>query len=274
MRFHLFEWEDQDWLPSLFRDFITEHLAAVSSRAFPAVVPKLVEHIASCGGETVIDLCSGAGGPLPGLHESLSRELGKPVDIVLTDWFPNLRAFSLASARTAGSIRFHEAPVDARNCPPELRGPRTLFNAFHHFKPDDARKILEDAARKAVPIAIFEIQERSWFGIVVRPLIAPIASLLLTPFVGRLSIARAFFTYVLPIAPLLLSWDAAVSGLRAYTLAELKAMTNDLTSGGYAWEAGRIVPGGRHGPVGITYLVGRPGMTPKDAPAPTAYSAA
>lgn len=273
MRFHLFEWEDQNWLPRLFRDFITEHLAALSTRAFPTVVPKLVEHIGSSGSEPVVDLCSGAGGPLPRLHESLSRELGKPVDIVLTDCFPNLRAFSLASARTAGSIRFHEAPVDARNCPPELRGPRTMFNAFHHFKPHDARKILENAQRSAVPIAIFEIQERSFFGIVVRPLIAPIASLLLTPFVGRLSIARAFFTYVLPIAPLLLSWDAAVSGIRAYTLAELKAMTSDLTSGGYSWEMGRITPNGHKGPVGITYLVGRPGMTPESSAVPVANSA-
>lgn len=269
MRLHVFEWEDQKWLPLLFRDFITEHLAAVSSRAFPAVVPKLARHIAACEGTILVDLCSGAGGPLPDLHGSLSRELGTPVEIVLTDWFPNLRAFSRASAKTAGSIRFHDSPVDARNCPHDLHGPRTLFNAFHHFKPDDARKILQDAEQKAVPIAIFEIQERNWFCIAVRPLLAPIASLFLTPFVGRLSAARIFFTYLVPLAPLLLSWDAAVSGLRAYTLPELEEMTRDLDSDGYTWEMGRITPNGHKGPVGITYLLGRPGAKPERAPAPT-----
>jgi len=25
-RLHLFEWEDQPWLPNVFRDFITDHL--------------------------------------------------------------------------------------------------------------------------------------------------------------------------------------------------------------------------------------------------------
>jgi len=30
-RFHLFEWEDQPWLPAVFRDFITDHLRYTSN---------------------------------------------------------------------------------------------------------------------------------------------------------------------------------------------------------------------------------------------------
>ena len=40
--------------------------------------------------------------------------------------------------------------------PDELGGFRTLFNAFHHFPPERARAILEDAVHKGQGIGVFE----------------------------------------------------------------------------------------------------------------------
>jgi hypothetical protein len=40
-------------------------------------------------------------------------------------------------------------------------GIRTMFTALHHFRPPQARGILEDAARKGSGIAVFEPLSRS-----------------------------------------------------------------------------------------------------------------
>jgi hypothetical protein len=45
--------------------------------------------------------------------------------------------------------------------PGTLTGLRSVFNAFHHFNPREARAVLESAVQAWQPIGIFEIPERS-----------------------------------------------------------------------------------------------------------------
>ena len=45
--------------------------------------------------------------------------------------------------------------------PERLTGLRTVFTAFHHFRPADARAILESAVRDRQGIAIFEATFRT-----------------------------------------------------------------------------------------------------------------
>src|SRR5260370_8907898 len=47
-------------------------------------------------------------------------------------------------------------PVDATRVSPELEGVRTMFSAFHHFRPDAAKAILKDAFDRRRAICIFE----------------------------------------------------------------------------------------------------------------------
>jgi hypothetical protein len=65
----------------------------------------------------------------------------------ITDWQPNVAAFTRVTVLTKDAITVHSTPVDARRVPRELRGTRTLFTSFHHFSPDDARAVLRDAAQ-------------------------------------------------------------------------------------------------------------------------------
>lgn len=259
-RIHLFEWEDQAWFPALFRNFITDHLVFLVSRLFVPAVPKLAELMKTTGNTAIVDLCSGGGGPLLALLPRCAAALGQPVTATLTDLFPNLETFARTQARGGGTIGYRSDSVSAMDCPETLRGVRTIFTALHHFRPEDARKILADAATKGVPIAAFEAQERTLSKLLVVPVIAFVGALIMTPFVGRMSWGRFVFTYLVPLAPAFFAWDGFVSCLRTYSPRELGKLTERLDRNGYRWEIGQIPAFGIIGPYNITYLLGIPGQ--------------
>jgi hypothetical protein len=63
-----------------------------------------------------------------------------------------------------------------------------------------------------------------------------------------------FWTYLLPVIPLVLFWDGIVSNLRTYSPAELQELTLGVQRDGYRWEIGKIPAGSCK----ITYLLGYP----------------
>jgi hypothetical protein len=137
--------------------------------------------------------------------------------------------------------------------PAEIAGLRTMCNSLHHFAPQDAYAILASAVTAGEPIAIFEVSERSWRGVFSVLLLPPLLWLI-TPFIRPLTWWRLLFTYLIPLAPLIIMWDALVSALRIYTPDELRAMGEGLPGPTYLWEADRIW----HRGFPITYLFGYP----------------
>ena len=257
-RLHIFEWEDQPWFPELFRNFITDHLVFHVSRLFLPVVPKLSETMRQTGYANIVDLCSGGGGPLPALVPRCSEALGQPVTATLTDLYPNTEAFERTKDQSGGTIDYRAESTSAMDCPESLTGMRTVFAALHHFRPNDAKKILADAANKRVPIGAFEAQERNIPKLIIIPLIIFFSAFILTPFVGRMTLGRFVFTYLIPLMPFFYMWDGVISCLRTYSPAELDELTKDLQRDGYRWESGQIPAVGHIGPYNITYLIGLP----------------
>lgn len=262
-RLHLFEWEDQPWLPRVFRDFITDHLRFTQNEPMrrpvnAAIAERLRDLLTRTGSRRIIDLCGGAGGPLPTVSRILAEELQCPVEIVLTDLYPNARAFEQLAAASGGRLQPRLESTDAMDVPAELDGVRTLFTALHHFRPDSAQQILADAARKGEPIAVFEPLERSVRMMVLLGVSSFVRGLTHTPRVGRLTPVRFVLTYLVPLAPLMFAWDGVVSVVRSYTAEELSALAAPLSSDRYTWESGRFVVSGPWGPMPTTYLVGRP----------------
>lgn len=260
-RLHLFEWEDQPWLPTFLRDYITDHLRwrlrAPRQQPINLVIAKLLRQVLQASdNRQIVDLCSGAGGPLPQIREILAQRLQLPVDVVFTDAHPNAAAF--AELSRAGWARCIGEPTDAAGVPPALKGVRTVFTAFHHFRPEQARRVLADAGRSGAPIAIFEPQERAPRMLLVAALDSLLRGLLLTPVVGRPGILRLVFTYAVPLAPLALAWDAVVSVLRSYTPEELSELARAAVPSGYSWKAGRFEPSGTLGLQPTVYLIGVP----------------
>ena len=78
-------------------------------------------------------------------------------------------------------------PADATQVPIWLPGFRTMFSAFHHLDPIQARPALADAVAHGEGIAVFEGGQRS---ILMLPAVLPVpirillASLLFGPSVG------------------------------------------------------------------------------------------
>ena len=253
-RRHLFELEDQQWFPSFIRNFGTDFLQFVSNKAdfYQAVVPIIKKGIEESGSETVIDLASGGGGGWQRLSEHLKPSF-PDLKIILTDYFPNISAFQEMQKRDV-IFQYETASVNALDVPPSLKGFRTQFLSFHHFKEAEALQILQNAVNNKVPIGIFEGQERT-IGNLIKNLFSPIFILLTTPFIRPFKLSRILFTYIIPIVPLFVMWDGAVSVLRTYTPEEMKAMTQQLEGGDqYSWEIGTTKEKG----ILVQYLLGYP----------------
>ena len=252
-RLHLFEWHDQPWLPSLLRRAATDYLAAAIdvARPFTPLAPRIAAVCARTGHDRIVDLCSGGAGPWRHLAGEVAAALGAPIRVTLTDRYPDPAAFARAGAG-GETVRGLARPVDALAVSETLSGVRTMFDALHHFRPGEARAILADAHRRRQPIVVAEVARRSLFSVLPMLLLVPLLVLALTPRIRPCSGWRLLFTYLIPVLPILITWDGVVSCLRAYRPAELRALTEGLD--GFDWEVGEER---RRGTV-VTYLVGTP----------------
>lgn len=259
-RRQLFEFSDLPRWPKLFRSLATDYLLAVAER-FRPFTPKLdavARAMEAVGTDRVVDLCSGTGGPWPHLGPELARILGRPISLILTDRYPHPEAEHRLKNIIGASYFSHS--VDARHVPPQLAGMRTLYNGFHHFEPDQARQILQDAVDSRQPIAVFEMLERTrpYFAYL---LLTPLLVLILTPKIRPIRLSRLVWSFLIPVVPFTLLWDSLVSVLRCYTPEELTAMTDSLGGEDYVWEIGTYRSSG----LPVTYLVGHPQSQGKHA---------
>ena len=255
-RVHLIEIEDQPWCPRTIRDAATDYLqfAQVATRPYAPVVPILAATIRKVGTCHVLDLCSGAAGPWLWLQPLLA-DAGASVAVCLSDKYPNLEAFERSSRLSNQVITYHSQPVDATRVPHGSPAFQTMFTAFHHFRPEQARAILADAVRQRQGIGIFEATQRHAVALLAT-LLVPLLVLLTTPFIRPFRWSRLLWTYIIPVMPLLALFDGVVSCLRTYSVQELRDLIADLGGNSYQWDVGTVRS--RMSPVPITYLIGVP----------------
>ena len=266
-RLHLFEIQDFPWCPRSFRDSLTALMrwAIDLLHIYDPILPQLQTLIAHAPTRRIVDLCAGGAGPWGRLGAALDRRVGIPVPVLLTDKYPNLGAFKRLQQQAAGRVDFAAESIDATNVPAHLRGVRTLFSSFHHFPPPLARQILRDAAEKGAPIGVFEFTERS-LPACLGMLFAPLATLLVVPFLRPFSVGRVLSCMPVPFLPLMAVWDGLVSNLRTYSPKELDGLAGEINVPGYCWQSGRI-PGGPTR-LAVTYLLGLPEANASAASAP------
>lgn len=260
-RVQFIELHEQPWFPSSLRDDVTDAIQFGFNllKAYEPIAPLLQSLIDSTGNETkdrqsIVDMCSGGGGPWLDLSRKLrGHEAGDAdsLQIWLTDKYPNLKAFESVSASSDQHIFYYPKSVDAMNVPHSLHGLRTMFTSFHHFPPEDARAILQNAVDAGESIGIFEATKRgpSTIGIIF---VGILLLFLHTPRIRPFRWSRLLWTYLIPIIPLVLLFDGVVSCLRTYRSQELRELVEKLTACEYQWEIGELK--GKRAPV--TYLIG------------------
>jgi len=276
-RIQFIEFHEQPWFPSLLRDYVTDALQFGFNflKLYGAVAPLLQSALDASESRSIVDLGSGGGGPWfhlsQNLHAPISQNLHAPnfeapteesgkfqgnpagLQIWLTDKYPNLGALRNVDAAAKNQIRCYADAVDAMKVPRELKGFRTMFTSFHHFPPEEARAILQNAVDASEGIGIFEIPRRALatIGLTFGFVLVLFAG---TPWIRPFRWSRLLWTYLLPILPLVLLFDGVVSCLRTYRPRELREMVAELKDGNYRWQIGEHSTGAAP----ITYLIGYP----------------
>jgi hypothetical protein len=243
-RIHLFEFEDLNWFPQFLRGSLTRLVMVMHRlvKSEDALVLLLDEQLKLTGKKKMIDLCSGSGGPLPGvfkrlkMHESLSE-----LEMTLSDLYPNQKVCKEINGCNNG-ISFDENPVDARNVGEQHDGLRTMICSFHHMRPEIAREILLSAQTDNAPILIYEMSDNGapkalWWTTIP---INIISCLFITPMTKGLTLSQVIFTYLIPIIPICFAWDGAVSNARTYSEDDLDLLLESLPAKDYNWKIGTL----------------------------------
>ena len=281
-RLHLFEVEDLSACPDWVRDGVTAMIVVVH-RWFgvPLVMADHLEPILADFEDdtaiTIIDTCSGNGGPMPDALELLAarKNQDRPIRLSLTDKRPPARLVAGLNQNDS-KIRYLDRSIDT--CLPlmnqleamdlldvnEASGGasppivRTLVCGFHHFAPKQARSILLDAQQANQPLVIFELTTGTvpprwlwWITLLPNFLFGLLVSLFARP----ASVRSIVFSFFIPVIPACFAWDGAVTSARTYREEEFYAMLKTLpTTDNYRWEY-LTAPGAV---VEYSVMVGRP----------------
>lgn len=205
---HLFEFEDLPGFPSVLRRMQVEFIGWLVERAgiYRPMVTQLYKALYFTETRELTDLGSGNGGPV--FYLSTFPALAA-VRFLLTDRFP--------SPAPTGSdyVLWHGASVDAMDPDPPGTGPLTLFNAFHHFTPEQQEQLVRLHGPRG--LLVHEVLQPNAFVFLKILFTTTVGQLLLAPFVRPFRWERLFFTYVLPINLITIPWDGMVSVLRSDT---------------------------------------------------------
>ena len=258
-RIHLFEIEDQSWFPNWLRDCMTKSLNVMHdlveiNKDLPELIAKVLKETNTT---SIIDLCSGGGGPMVEAVNILKSKYGlKNIKLKMTDLYPHKAFAQYINSQNDDSSTYSTQSTNAINIPASEKGLRTMICSFHHMKPPIAKQILKNALDSRQPILLYEISDNSspvFLTLITMP-ITFIVCLFITLKVRPMTWQQIVFTYFIPIIPLCFAWDGAVSNVRTYTLKDLNYLLKELQSDSYQWETGTIK--GKFS--GKLYLIGKP----------------
>jgi hypothetical protein len=248
-RFQFVEFEDLAWTPGFIRQANLELLReTVECFRLYDKAASVVDSSQKGDPYALFDLCSGAGGPLRRLAGELKADA-----IWLTDIYPQT-----ALQFDHPKIRYLPTPVDPRQGLPAVPAGSpaviTIFTAFHHFRPEDAKCILRNVVASGRPFFAFEFSERSWINLLGVPTGVMIGALR-GLFRGKFTLKALCFIFLVPLGFLMNVFDGIVSNLRAYTNEEWERLARESDPDGiYQWETCSLE---RRGPVPrLRYLRG------------------
>jgi hypothetical protein len=246
-RIQLFEFEDFQWFPALFRDSLTKLIRVLLQMmgAGEVLTDLILKVRRTYDFDRIIDIGSGAGGAMPDVIRSInSQPKERPVQLLLTDLYPSGRHIGEIEKTGIPGISYHPDPVDALHLDQTPDGLRTMINSFHHMPPKKARKILHKAVETRTPLLIYELTENKiptllwWLFLPLSLVIMIVMVIFMTPFVRPLTWQQLVFTYLVPIIPLAYAWDGQASNVRTYAIHDFGELLKGIKEDGYIWKIG------------------------------------
>lgn len=168
-------------------------------RVYQPILPAM-ERLAQ-GKRQIHDLCSGSGRPAIYLSAHLNHHW------VLSDLYPQ-QVNDLPLTMT-----YLSEPSDVKALVAEKDTLYTMFNAFHHFSPEEQVKILSNLSQSHFVVA--EILKPSIFDFIKILLTTTLFQLISAPFQKPFSLKRLLFTWLIPLNLITVTWDGLVSVLRS-----------------------------------------------------------
>lgn len=227
-RFQFFEFNDQSWLPKVFRDSFNDTIAFTHTAYRPyARSVKDIAEWAKRGKQVnaVLDLGSAGGEHVASVVRVAQRAAVPLPKFILSDLYPAPSYWKFFRDKLGqGSIGFIDYSVDALSVPSGLPRYWTIFEMFHHLSPDTARRFLEEFTQKADGLCIAEFFQRRSLYCLLMVILAFLPNMLVPFFAQRFSFGKLFLTTIIPIVPLMVLFDGIVSVLRTYTKDEIIAM--------------------------------------------------
>jgi hypothetical protein len=240
-RLNLPEFHETRFCPPGRRDELTDFLSfmTIYSGIYNPAIARIAGLLDSQRETRLVDLCSGGGLYNRRILERLTGRYGCRITrFTLTDIAPN-RQWKKIAELTGNRISGHPAPLSAAEAIETLPGVHLMFSALHHFSPEELREMLDAGARNNRTLAFFDYSQRSAAELIPL-LLSPLLVLLTSPLVYPFSWRRLLFTYLIPVLPLLLLVDGALSRWRSYTLPELEAVVRETGRPGYRVTVGVI----------------------------------
>jgi hypothetical protein len=213
------ELEDYDGFPKALRrwqmDFIGT--AVVWAKIYKPLTPMLQELLASNNCKTIQDLCSGSG--VPAIY--LQQHIKSGVPLLLTDKYP-YTAFT-----NQADVRYATNSIDVTALQPQQYIGYTMFNAFHHFSSAQQVAIVQKMVSARASFLFAEILEPTIFVAIKIVITTTVLQWLAAPFIKPFSLSRLFFTCIIPVNLVTVTYDGIVSILKSKTVKQY----NDLVSG-------------------------------------------
>ena len=256
-RLHLFEFNDQNWLPQPMRTTLMELLIGTYSllKIFHPVFPKVHQFIKNTDEQHLQLLCAGAGGPVTDLATYLQKQTSTQIKITLSDKFPNIERYQQLQREGNIQIDYNDASVDIFDLPPKIEGTRMIINAVHHFKPPQVQKILHNAFTDNANIVFLEPVQRTPRCFINILFALPIFIYLGIFGIRPFRLRRFFWTVLFPLVTLITVFDGLISTLRAYKPKDWQQMVLQIDpQQTYHWEIGEASTLFTR----VTYLMGRP----------------
>jgi hypothetical protein len=241
-RLQLFEFGDQPWMRGWLREAYLDALnfALRVGRQYRGMCNVFSQWTARAGSSCVLDLGSGGAGPIETLVREGRRGHVAMPEIVLSDLYPSLDRYARLAETYDGEISYITGPVSADHVDNQDIRLRSLCSTFHHFPPETARRIIEDAARNSDGVFIMEPFMRDWRHFLLVLLTGPFIYMVAPFFSGRFEFRKVLACTVLPVVPAMLIFDGCVSVMRVYAPQEIESMLPEDVRGKFTLQSGHV----------------------------------